>query len=302
MDIYGISFTNDIQPAPGSISLTSLKCIITAEDGTRYFLKQKAEYCSTEQQLRKSSLLQHTTATQLQCVPRIIHTASSDPHAAIGRRAFLLTPFVEGQFFLGKRSQSVSCGDALGRIHSIGMHMDNIEPTVLNSHHETKEWISRLAQIATTDDAAKQEVIRQMRDIADCNEIQNIGRKGWLHGDFAPYNMVFDHSDSVIAVNDFDNVAYGPLSRDVAECILTHCGVMYAGPSSSLRAPICTRLDVERGKMMLERYLQSSGLQPSDLCELRQQFSLIWLELLSLGMALEWDWSDSWHGLSVSIT
>lgn len=284
-ELYGMTFTQEILPAPGSLSLTSLKCIVSTEEGSRYFLKQKAAYCSEERQLAKSALLQRVASEQMTCVPRIIHTAgTSNPHASIGNRAFLLTPYVDGYFFMGRPAQSFSCVETLGRIHAIGMRLEKPDTDVLNSYEETCGWIERLGQIATTDTSAKQDVLSRMKGMADLNLTRNAGRTGWLHGDFAPYNMVFDKADRVTAVNDFDNATYGPLARDVAECILTHCGIMYAGPSSSLRPPICTRLDTERGKRMLECYLGTTGIAAEDMVELREQFSLIWLELLSLGI------------------
>lgn len=107
---------------------------------------------------------------------------------------------------------------------------------------------------------------------------------GWLHGDFAPTNILFQQ-DNVVAANDFDNVTYGVLAHDIAECLITHCDINYAGSTSSLRAPIRTKIDVNRMKGMVDSYIESYGLKKHDIIDMPKQMILIWIELMSLGLA-----------------
>lgn len=78
-----------------------------------------------------------------------------------------------------------------------------------------------------------------------------------IHRDFAPFNLVFSPTYDVLAVNDFDNCCRGSSLADLAELIVTHTLINYAGSTSSMKEPIITYIDIKRAESMLRRYIRS---------------------------------------------
>lgn len=283
-DQYGIQFNTD--PIPDriqSISFTSRKCIISDLKGKEYFLKRKPQYSLREPQKTRAASLQISLASNLDYVPKIIGTKYGSPYANIGSSFFLLTPFVNGGFFIGRIEQSDACASALGEIHRVASQILDPQKDFIDSTQETLNFISMVKGLDFPNNDLKTSVLDEMQILTEQFHSTNDGEKGWLHGDFSPYNMVFN-GNTVIAINDFDNVTYGPLARDVAECILTHTDINYAGATSSLRAPIRTTIDMSRMIKMLKTYLLTNPISKNELVDFPNQMSLLWLELMSLGL------------------
>lgn len=282
-DLYGISFQQRVDPVPAVVSFTSRKGILYDQDGRAYFAKQKPQYALEEQRLHDAARLQMTLSEHLAYVPPIIRTRQGQPYAQVHHATYFLTPYVAGDHYAGRRAQSLAAAYALGEMHATARRLLPPAPVVADSREETHGFLALLARLAFPDQALQQAVMARMSAALHSLGPQDASLHGWLHGDFAPFNIVF-HQESVRAVNDFDNVLYGPLSRDLAECVLTHCGVHYAGATSSLRPPIVTTLDSERARGMVQAYLQGSGLPPQVYTDLPSQVVCLWFELLALGL------------------
>jgi len=281
---YGIKFSEGGVDPTLAISFTSQKCVISDLTGQKYFLKRKPSYSLGEPQRSRSALMQSRLSECLSYIPKVIYTKKGSPYARIGEHFFLLTPYIEGDFFMGRLSQSVACASVLGEIHRTASEILPPEDNAfIDSTEETLRFIEMVGRLDFPSVDLKEIVLKEMRELALKYQATNIGKRGWLHGDFSPFNMIF-RGNQVIAVNDFDNVAYGLLARDVAECLLTHSGVNYAGATSSLRAPIRTTIDISRMKRMLNAYLKSNPISKDELIDLPNQMCLIWLELMALGL------------------
>lgn len=282
-DLYALEFQERVDPVPAVISFTSRKGILYDRDGRAYFAKQKPQYALEKQRLYDAARLQMTLSEHLAYVPPIIQTRQGQPYAQVYHATYFLTPYVAGDSYAGRRAQSLSAAYALGEMHTTARRLLPPAPVVADSREETRGFLALLARLVFPDQALQQTVMECMSEALCSLGPQDASLHGWLHGDFAPFNIVF-HRESVRAVNDFDNVLYGPLSRDLAECVLTHCGVYYAGTTSSLRPPVVTTLDSERARGMVQAYLQGSGLPPQVYADMPSQVVCIWFELLALGL------------------
>lgn len=282
-DEYGISFIDKFSEM-NLASFTSLKRIILDEEGNKYFIKQKPSYSLKEPQRTHSAVMQSTLSKYLPFVPSILFTRNNSPYAKIGTREFLLTKFIEGDYYIGKKEQSYACARALAEIHK---YSESSLPTQSDPVDFTKETIDFVRLVENVDFPAtnlKSSVVDKMKETTHKYRSSNEGKVGWLHGDFAPTNILFQQ-DNVVAANDFDNVTYGVLAHDIAECLITHCDINYAGSTSSLRAPIRTKIDVNRMKGMVDSYIESYGLKKHDIIDMPKQMILVWIELMSLGLA-----------------
>ncbi|MEK7518156.1 MAG: phosphotransferase [Patescibacteria group bacterium] len=280
---YGISFVDKFSDM-NLASFTSLKRIIHDEKGNKYFLKQKPSYSLDEPRRTRSALMQSTLSDYLPFVPPILFTRDDSPYAQIGTRTFLLTKFVEGDYYIGKHEQSFACARALAEIHKYSGSVLPMQSDPVDFTEETIDFIRLVEQVDFPALDLKSSVVDHMKEKIYVYRSSNEGKLGWLHGDFAPSNMVFQQ-DNLVAVNDFDNVTYGVLSRDIAECLITHCDINYAGSMSSLRVPIRTSIDVDRMEKMIGFYLEASSLKKYDIIDMPKQMVLVWIELMSLGLA-----------------
>lgn len=306
--IYALTFQERVDPVPAVISFTSRKGILYDLDGNAYFIKQKPQYSLQEHRLFQAAHLQIALSEHLSYVPPVIKTKDGSPYAQVHNATYFLTPYISGNYYMGRREQSLSAAYALGEMHATALCVLAPAAVVADSREETDGFLQLLEQLDFSERALHRAVIEQMQEALARIEPGHRSMNGWLHGDFAPFNIVY-HRDRVIAVNDFDNVLYGPLCRDIAECILTHCGIHYAGTTSSMRAPILTTLDSERAKGMLQAYLQGSGLSLEVCAGLSSQVVCLWFELLALGL-LRGDFSlgdvdralPSWNTLQQSVS
>lgn len=281
--IYAIAFQDKVDPVPAVISFTSRKGILYGLDGKAYFAKQKPPYSLQGQRLFNAAQMQIALSECLPYVPPIIKTRKGQPYACLHKATYFLTPYIPGDYYIGRREQSFSAAYILGEIHATALRLLPPAPVATDSIEETFNLIKLAAQLDFPNKELHKALMDQMKEILHSIRHQNTSINGWLHGDFAPFNIVF-HRDATIAVNDFDNVTYGPLCRDVAECVLTHCGIHYAGATSSMRPPILTTLDTDRAKGMISAYLQSSGLPLKELSDIPYQVIYVWFELIAVGL------------------
>jgi Ser/Thr protein kinase RdoA (MazF antagonist) len=284
-EIYGIQFSDDTVDRSASPSATSKKAVIHDADGNRYFLKQKAFYCDNPESLRVAAAVQTFLSEKLSEVPPIVQTAKGSFYSHFGERVYQLTPYYEGQHYTGSVNQSIASARQLAVLHKAAADL-SLEPSrSISSEAEALkfvDWIRNRKDLPQPGLVA-QVTTRLEEEIRRLNTGSSHGRNAWLHGDYAPFNLVFE-GNNVIGINDFDNCGFGPIARDVAYCLLTHCGIYFLANTSSFNRPILTNLDTPRMKAMLEEYVSVNPLSHEDLNELGAQVAVQWLELLGLGI------------------
>ena len=280
---YGMTFQEKTDPVPSIVSFTSRKGIIYTKEGHAFFAKQKPIYSLENGQHHHAASMQLALAKTLSYVPPIIPTKEGQPYAFVQNAWYFLTPYIQGDFYMGKIEQSISSARVLGAMHRVARHALPPAPVSTNFMEESLKFVDLFAQLDFPDQTLHISLVHQMKQILHSMQATKTGIAGWIHGDFAPFNLLFQ-ANTVIAVNDFDNVLYGPLSKDIAECLLTNCGVNYAGVTSSMRPPIRTTFDLERAKLMLAAYLEESTFQKEQLADLPEQSVFSWFELISVGL------------------
>lgn len=280
-DLYRIPFISTAASVPFP-SFTSRKCLLADEKGNTYFLKEKPLYSIDEKQLKIASMLQIELSQQLSFIPQILLTERGDPYARMGGEILFLTPFIDGDVFMGKLTQSISSARALGEMHKASRVITpGLETETTSESLSTMvDWAEALPFPDTT---LKANVSSRMRQLGLKHRVSQNGTYGWVHADVAPYNTIYKGND-VIAINDFDNAMFGPLAKDLAITLLDHCALNYAGPTSSFRTPIRTKIDTERMSKMLTTYLETSNNEISQLSDLPNQISSMWIEYMALGL------------------
>lgn len=276
---YNIDFEMETSDVWVVISLTSKKCLLRDSEGNRYFLKQKPFYCVDEDSRILSSGFQNFLWERTWFVPTIIKTFSGESYFEYDGVFYFLTPYIEWQFFDATPSQYILAAKALWEIHRIENEF-NSSSRFETSLQQVEKMLEVLHSIKFPDPQQKTIVLDSIH-LAMSHYNHTVVRKGHLHWDFSPYNIVFGDS-RVLAVNDFDNVFVGNLDRDLAEMLLTFCGVNYAGTTTSLRMPVCRKLNLSNIKLMLDSYLEVTGLRVQDVASISSEMPLIFLELLVL--------------------
>jgi aminoglycoside phosphotransferase (APT) family kinase protein len=280
---YQLMLQDRIDPVPSMISFTSHKGILYGLDGTAYLVKQRPDNSLQGPQLFHAAHLQMVLSEHLPYVPPVIRTREGSAYAYVHNAIYFLTPYISGEYYIGRREQSLAAASALGEMHALALRLLPPAPLAAASQKETSGFFKLVEQFDFSDKQLHQRVIEQMKEVLYSIMEPDTSINGWLHGDFAPFNLVF-RQDTVIAVNDFDNVMYGPLGRDVAECVLTHCGMCYTDTASLMRPPIQTTLDASRARGMISAYMQSSGVPLEACANLASQIVSLWFELLVVGL------------------
>lgn len=280
--LYGINFRDKIEFV-SSLSLTSRKCLIYDDNGNKYFLKRKPEYSLEEPLKTRAVTFQSMLATQTTYVPQIIRTISDEPYAKINKSHYLLTRFVTGDIFGGRIEQSINCALKLGEMHLLAQKWLNQDEVPVDSTKSVMTFIGYAENLQYKDKALKDRVLNAITRKVEQYLTENKGLMGWIHSDYAPFNVVFS-GDSVIAVNDFDNATFGNISKDVAECIISHCDINYNGSTSFLNKIIRTSIDTASMKQLFSAYVNTSSYSVKELYDLPNEMSLMWLKLMVLGL------------------
>ncbi len=281
--LYGIEFQDKIEFV-SSLSLTSRKCLIFDNEGVKYFLKRKPEYSLQEPLRTRAIRLQSLLATKVPFIPQIIFTKTDNqPLGVINSSHYLLTKYVDGQIFGGRIEQSITGASKLGLMHKIANQNLAEESSPVDSNESVKTFIGYAEKMSFSDAKLQNEVLDKIRKKVQTLKSENKGKMSWIHSDFAPFNLVFS-GDEVVAVNDFDNATFGNISKDVAECIISFADINYNGATSFLNKVIRTSIDERSMARLLEAYMNTSESSISDLTDLPNEMSLMWLKLMVLGL------------------
>lgn len=282
-DQYPLMFQERIDPLPTAVSVTAREGILYALDGTAYVARQRPVSFYNEQRLCDALQLQTLLSEYLPYVPPLLLTRTGAVCAQVQNATYVLTPSVSGEPYIGKREQSLAAAHALGEMHALALRLLPAAAVVADSREKTSALLTLVARLDVPDRQMQQGVIAQMKEALSSIDEPDTSLNGWLHGDFSPVHLVF-RRNTVIAVNDFENVVYGPPGRDIARCVLTHCGVDCATAASPLHTPILTTLDTSRARGMISAYMQSSGVPREACVNIASQMVYLWFELLAVGL------------------
>lgn len=300
-DEYGIG-GNCTWEYPESFSTTSRKVIL--DDGNKkYFVKEKPKYCCTPYSLSLAAQFQELLAEQTDFVPRIIPTKSGSPYLQLGSTLFFTTEFVEGRMFNGSINDVESAGATLGRFHHLSQEFSFPNPRHLQASGDALQFVDLADQLnGAQDDIWRGRTVTALRGVVDKYKGNLDENVPYIvnHGDYAPFNLVYDLSGNVVAVNDFDNVNYRPRTRDLAGAILSFCdGLSYAGATSTLRKPIATSVNKEKVRAFITGYeTNSHPLSESEKADLIGELSVRWVKIMALGIVRgDFNYEDVFNSL-----
>lgn len=295
---YGLGEVVGHMPAL-TYSTTSRKLILQTERG-RFFLKEKPDYCVEPDQLRLSAEFQDLLAEQTDFVPKIFRTTKGERYFRRGSKTFLVTKFIEGRHFSGSHCDIQSAGRALGIVHNVSAKIDVGEAVVKHSRVDAARFLDMASNLPNSDDDRWKVKTMEGLSFHLPTQVSNDGLFIINHGDFAPFNAVFDESQ-MLALNDFDNVGFYLRTRDVADGLLTYCGgINYAGVSSSMRSPISHRIDREKIAIFLAAYFEGAQeFTGEEELNLVDEIINRWIELMALGLVRgDFSYKDVYTSLS----
>ncbi len=301
-DEYGIG-NNCTWEYPEAFSTTSRKVII--DDGSKkYFVKEKPKYCCNPYNLSLAAQFQGFLAQQTDFVPKIISTKSGSPYLQLGTTLFFTTEYVEGRMFNGNVKDVENAGSALGKFHHLSQEFSYPDPQNLRASGDTLQFVDLADQLSgAQNDSWKNVTISALRDIVDKHKDGLDQNVEYIvnHGDYAPFNLVYSDTGTVVAINDFDNVNYRPRTRDIAGAVLSFCdGLSYAGATSSLRKPIATTLNIDKVKAFMSGYSENSKpLTIEERDNLVGETCIRWVKIMALGIVRgDFNYEDVFNALS----
>jgi Ser/Thr protein kinase RdoA (MazF antagonist) len=285
-DSYDFEFDENQIDYPDSFSNTSRKIILCEMRAKKKFLlKEKPIYCSEQKRRDYAASFQNYLAARLDFVPPIIQTTNGASFINISDRFYFLTPYVKGRIYSGSYEDSQVIAESLARIHKLSMSFTGVsrEHSV---YHDNLLWISLAEKLECRDRQKLKRLLRRLLNINEYFRPPESLRLGAIHGDLSVFNVVFVNGNAggVAAINDFDNASTGSLLQDLAECLLSSCGIYYYANTSRFNIPIQQGIDWERLKVMMRAYLSIYDQLLPDLDYLANAIILTWVELMCLGL------------------
>ncbi|HEX6977432.1 MAG TPA: phosphotransferase [Patescibacteria group bacterium] len=285
-----------------AFSTTSRKVIV--DNGkNRYFIKEKPGYCCTPYSLTLSAQFQAFLSERTGFVPRIIQTTSGDSYLRLGEKYFFTTEYTDGRMFNGSILDVQGAGEALGVMHSQSQEFSFSNPHNLHASEDALQFVDLADQLrGAENDVWRGRTISALRSLVDRYKDQLDWDVPYIvnHGDYAPFNLVYDKQGKVIAVNDFDNVNFRPRTRDLAGAILSFCdGLSYAGATSTLRRPIATSLNIEKTRAFIDGYkANSEHFSEKEKTDLVGEMCIRWTKIMALGIVRgDFNYEDVFNAL-----
>lgn len=222
---------------------TTSKKVLIEHDGSVWFLKELPWYCSSIPFARFQSVLQDRLRMRGLPVPQLTVSISGELfyHDDLTNGIFLLQEYAVGRGWSTRPAQARAAGEVLGRMHQACTVLDLSAPPGTRNVFESATALNALlfhAYAGTEPEAVSayaelaDEVIKRCRDRA--YEAGYGSRPMPVHGDFNPYNLVFDEQGvNVAAIIDFDNACLDDPMHDVAEAVVRFAWMNYRGVSSA---------------------------------------------------------------------
>jgi len=228
-------------------SATSRKMVLRA-GGADLFLKQIPWYCDDAQHIRFTQTFQDAAGAAGLPVPHLLRTQDGHGWLEIADAKYTMTRYVPGHRFAYRKAQAIAAAAELARLHRIGPTVETHRQYAGSAHagdafRDAAEHVELAREIAR--ERADDQALAALEGLEQCATTAREAAAGWeslpggfVHGDFAPWNLVFaeapDRSPARVgAIVDFDNAHWGVLIRDLAEAVITFGWVAYDGDSSS---------------------------------------------------------------------
>lgn len=271
-------------------SATSKKVIVETGSGL-YFFKQIPWYCDTIEQITASTTIQWQLKEAGSPLPGIVPTKDASLWTTIGEAKFVLFEFASGQRYSGTQQQKLSSARSIAT-----MHLQEVSASTApreDIFQLVRDHVVLLEDIASKRGQDPKYLVSDLMNALSRAEIA-CHALGWstlplvaIHGDYNPWNLLFDEVGEVTAILDFDNCDVAQRLHDIAEAILTHCILRYRKDSTNFASIQLAGLDIGTISEFLNAYEQVTRLTSTERSCLPYIIQTIYIELMCLGMIRE---------------
>jgi hypothetical protein len=268
-------------------SATSRKALLS-QGAPRYFLKEVPWYACSDAQIATSYALQAALAEQRGLGLTPLRTREGRTYFEHGGVRFTLQPLCLGRRFTGELTQIDSAGRALAQLHACAVSLPQapredyfalVQAFVdLAKHRSAESRHNHVAMALMTDTLAAARTTAFERGWGTLVNVP-------VHGDFNPWNLIFDARGDVSAIVDFDNCDVGPALRDLAEATLTFAALRYAQDSTTFARPFSVELVPDAARALFDGYVQGRGasLSPVEWSCMDSVLTAVFIEIAALG-------------------
>ncbi|MEV6310562.1 phosphotransferase [Streptomyces sp. NPDC051840] len=268
-------------------SETSKKVVVECAE-ERYFFKQIPWYCDTPEQVEVSTALQARLRLAGLPVPRLLPTDSGELWTVIGEETYVLFDFSHGLRYGAHPGQLTAAAATLGRLHRAAVHVPGAPgESVFRLAHDHLDLLGHVAGGEGRDLGSAPATLRALAEEAE----RRAGALGFgelpavaVHGDYNPWNLLFDEDDAVTAVLDFDNSDVASRLHDLAEALLTFCVLAYREDSTNFARLQPPLPDGGRVTAFLTAYTAVAPLTARERDCLPWAVRAVLVELLALGL------------------
>lgn len=198
---YGLKDIKEIS-YPAVHSFTSKKVIFSASNGKqikKYFLKEKPEYAREDMSMKLGFLLQNYLSSRDKAIPEVIKTKEGNNFLKICDRVFFITPYIDGIYYRGKKDEIYQAGIKLGEIHKLSSKINNLQDLKIEKSITTeisRNFLELAEKHVANKNSQFKEIVNFIKNYLDSveSELKNFSNNHYIlgHGDYSPFNLVFD--------------------------------------------------------------------------------------------------------------
>lgn len=279
-----------------------------------YILKEIPWYCSTQEFVEFELSFQTYLHRKNIPMPKIIPTKNNMLWVKEMNRYYYLQEYIEGYAWKKSLSGAEKIGSILAELHTASSKWKSA-PTGLgceNILQPARNILSVLRKFIGNNKANLSDDMSSLLDkyinicskklakvhISTGDESYN-SLLLYVHGDFNPWNIIFDSNGDVAGITDFDNACFDNPVHDIAECLVDYCFMQYR-PYSTRFEKVPHEFDQDLAFHIIKGYREvNEKMFQSTIKFLPSAVTAIFIELCSLGLLRgDFDHSESVHLLS----
>jgi Ser/Thr protein kinase RdoA (MazF antagonist) len=278
-------------------SETARKAIVQ-HDGESFVLKEFPWYCSDEAFIEFTLSFQQHLRDAGVPIPRFEERRDGRRYTRFDDDYLFMQEYVTGSSWTAEPGQARSVGRALADLHEQSAAARDAIASTDRFHENVFELADGMVDIV-------RELLRDNRESLPSGDVSHLERyvetvedvlatrkqsateRGYddvripVHGDYNPWNVIFDERDEVAAIIDFDNATVDNPAHDVAEGLLDHSFIEYRGKTTRFDG-VPDRFDERLAAAFLDGYCESAFAETVE-PYLADVASAVYLELASLG-------------------
>ena len=278
-------------------SVTTRKAIVFYED-EHYLLKEIPWYCSNEDFVKFMFSFHEKLFKKSFPVPEVVLSNLDMPFVSLRGKYYYLLKFIRGEVYGKKPKQIFNAGQNLARLHTLSSSLEQkpIGKFTENPCKLAKGMVDIVKELRDSNHARIDDDDLKRLDyfLSESNEHirqyeSNLGsicqaKLMQIHGDYNPYNLIYNKDDEVIATLDLENTAFDNILHDLAEGILDFCFNEYSRGTNRFSF-LPKEVDIRRARNFIDGY-RAVGESLFDQLKkgLADALGATFIELLALGV------------------